>query len=365
LARKRFAPGRDWNEMLRRRAEGAEPRIREVAPDAPSALADVCDRALALAPEERFESAAALREALLQASRELEPFGASELGERVTEAFQPERARVNEIIHRNLKDSSSGSIPPLESMVVSLRPGPMGHLPKPSDPQPAPHVDEPSASDATTARKRFVPSRRGLIMLGAAASTLLALRVWFVTSDETAAPMAYELSESAATAPSSSMGAQPKAAPEATSAPINVRLVVSAEPPETSLFLDGVPLDSNPMTGTLPASGELHVLSASAPGMQPQERIISLDRDREVSFSLVRAQPGPTNEPRGPRPSSLQPSLTRLRSSGVPRADRAQRAAVVDSSAARARRGAENVEFGASLLPNSEPRPIYTEDPYK
>lgn len=50
--------------ILTRRVEGAEPRIREVVPDAPAALAEICDRALATAPADRFASAAEMRDAL-------------------------------------------------------------------------------------------------------------------------------------------------------------------------------------------------------------------------------------------------------------------------------------------------------------
>jgi serine/threonine protein kinase len=123
LAGRRFADSDQPSEIRRRRAIGAEPRLREVAPNVPAGLIEICDRALALRPDDRFANAAAFREALLQCLKEeFQDVDRAHLGELVSENFEQERVRVHRLIARHLKES----LPlkdSVEDLVASLRPG--------------------------------------------------------------------------------------------------------------------------------------------------------------------------------------------------------------------------------------------------
>jgi serine/threonine protein kinase len=123
LAGRRFADSDQPSEIRRRRAIGAEPRLKEVAPNVPAGLIEICDRALALRPEDRFASAALFREALLRClNEEFQDVDRAHLGELISVNFEQERSRVHRLIARHLKDSLPHKSS-IEDLVASLRPG--------------------------------------------------------------------------------------------------------------------------------------------------------------------------------------------------------------------------------------------------
>ncbi|MDD9968606.1 MAG: serine/threonine-protein kinase, partial [Myxococcales bacterium] len=77
LTGERFSVGEGAVKTLRNRGLGKEPRIRDMAPDVPDALAHICDRALALSADERYPTAAEFRaelvECMAQSGQEFEP----------------------------------------------------------------------------------------------------------------------------------------------------------------------------------------------------------------------------------------------------------------------------------------------------
>lgn len=103
----------DPNAILFRRIERGDPKIREVVPEAPSVLADICDRAMARNPTDRFASASEMQEALETWLRSSE--SSTTLQRKVArfigEAFAEERAvlakRIDEAMSRKDEDTSS------------------------------------------------------------------------------------------------------------------------------------------------------------------------------------------------------------------------------------------------------------------
>src|SRR5262249_1264121 len=108
LAGRRFVDGTDWKEMRRKRAAGEEPKIRDVMPDCPAALAEICDKATAFLADDRYPTAAAFRDALLAAIGPQEGVQ-TKLGEAVADAFKNERAKVHGIIERSLKSPAASN----------------------------------------------------------------------------------------------------------------------------------------------------------------------------------------------------------------------------------------------------------------
>lgn len=90
-------------EILHRLVSGDLPRLREVCPSVPEALARICDRALALAPEDRYASAAEMREAILAY---LDGAGlsvsAEDVGGYVGELFADKREKIRGVIAQQL-----------------------------------------------------------------------------------------------------------------------------------------------------------------------------------------------------------------------------------------------------------------------
>jgi eukaryotic-like serine/threonine-protein kinase len=104
MAGRKFAQGDGQGAVLARRLAGAEPRIRDVVPDADPELAEICDRAMAHKKEDRYANALEFRDAL---ENFLERFsrriGSREVGEFVTQLFADERAQIRQIIDEQMK----------------------------------------------------------------------------------------------------------------------------------------------------------------------------------------------------------------------------------------------------------------------
>jgi serine/threonine protein kinase len=115
LAGKRMARGATAAEICDARVSGAEPRIREVRPNLLPSLAAICDRAIALNPEDRYATAAELAadiDAYLEktASR----VGRVQIGARLQRHFDHERQLLRQIVEAKLSmpfEAASKSIP--------------------------------------------------------------------------------------------------------------------------------------------------------------------------------------------------------------------------------------------------------------
>jgi serine/threonine protein kinase len=93
------------------RTGSAVQRIADVAPHVDLALAGICDRALAVDPERRFQTAAAFRRELLSCLlREGARIESADIAERMRALFEHERRVTHDIIERaTMQTSASGS----------------------------------------------------------------------------------------------------------------------------------------------------------------------------------------------------------------------------------------------------------------
>ncbi len=106
LADRRFVPrGDDEMVALARRISGQDPRIRDVAPHAPPALADICDKALAHAPADRFASATEMREAIEACLRERPACDAAQIARLLEESFADERTRIRRLVDERVREA--------------------------------------------------------------------------------------------------------------------------------------------------------------------------------------------------------------------------------------------------------------------
>jgi eukaryotic-like serine/threonine-protein kinase len=368
LSGKRFVDDKDWKEIRRKRSTGAEPRLRDVVPDVPTALAEICDRALALDPKDRYATAAEFREALLGClAEDYQDVDSARLSELVSDAFSKERAKVHALIERHLKQPSSLTSS-IEDLVASLHPEPIEHTIK-ADLSELASVsrlrDDAAVAEASNSASIRLERKKGPLAIIGVAAAILVLGAWAITgrdsepkSDAVATnPPAPPVSQPKSSQPGAPLPAanlhvatQPVAAPVLAQ---TVPLVISATPAEAVLYMDGLPLHSNPYAASVRADGEMHLIRAIGPGLQSQERVITLDRERVVSFDLT-ARTVRVNVRSTRRPSS---------SSGASAV--APAPAPVEAPTPRVASRARSNDFDADLKTENKPREIYDEDPYR
>lgn len=106
LAGRRLNRGKNLVEVAKMRLAGTEPKIRDVRPDVDPALADICDRALAVRPDERFASAADFQAVLQRKLRTLPAQGPATLAGLLEKAFAADRQELRKLIENRLSETS-------------------------------------------------------------------------------------------------------------------------------------------------------------------------------------------------------------------------------------------------------------------
>ncbi|MBK6515318.1 MAG: serine/threonine protein kinase [Polyangiaceae bacterium] len=131
IAARRFAHGESQTALLAKRLSGTEPRIRDVVPDADLELADICDRAMAHDPADRFASARQFQDALESfLDRFSRRVGRREVGELISSLFVEERERIRAVIDEQMKrlhreTSTTLPLPSLDALQASAEPPPV------------------------------------------------------------------------------------------------------------------------------------------------------------------------------------------------------------------------------------------------
>jgi serine/threonine protein kinase len=104
----------------RARCLGLEPRIAEVVPGVDRVLAQICDRALSVHPEDRFESAWDLRAELQDyLAYEGVRVDAAEVGQLMHEVFDEERRSMHARIEQAMRHTGSVSPQPVDDVSVA------------------------------------------------------------------------------------------------------------------------------------------------------------------------------------------------------------------------------------------------------
>jgi serine/threonine-protein kinase len=277
LARKRFSSGAIDVATIHKRVTGGEPRIREVVPDVPTDLADICDKAIALRPDDRFATALEMKEALetvLESRRERAK--THSLAVLVTEAFAEERSTIKTVIEEHAKvayseppgKTGSNPIP-----VLSPQPGdasnPTGSLPSATSIGGASVV----TGDIRPPKASVMPWLAVVAVVGIAGATI----AYVVSQGDSATPTA------ASSQPLATSAAQP---PEVT----KVELIVIASPPEAVITLDGTQLSSNPFRAQVERGSQMHKILAKAEGYTEQEKVVVFDQNLTVKLTLERTE---------------------------------------------------------------------------
>ncbi len=292
LAGRRFASGTLDVATIHNRVTGGEPRIREANPDCPRDLAEICDKAIALKPEDRYATAEEFRAALEEAlAFRVTRRGSVSLGNMISDAFADERSSIRTVIEQYARAADAGEIAP--TIDTATIPD-MGRASTTTDASSSSSVSVGSAAtkglpdNTGSSASSVVPGRSRTIgiTLGTVAVVLALSGVFVLTTRHQQQPVA------SASAPASSVST---AAPEASSRPSDnqrdtIELLVLVSPPDARVLLDGVLLTGNPIRARVPKDGRLHVVQAAADGYEKAEQGVAFDADVTVKLALQRIQ---------------------------------------------------------------------------
>ena len=359
LSGRRLWHGMGEIEILAALTRGEIPSLHAVRPDTPAALVQICERALAARPDDRFTTAAEMRDALDQ---HLWATGGAprhrDLADALAQEFEAERQRVRGIIEAALYRLQAGESGRLEALDIR-------------DPRDAVHDSRRGSSRShvgnftgerslhnapSLSAVRHTPSRVGHASGAVAQHTPSALTsrpgvpLTSVRSGDPLPAVVPELLEPldapglitriwngqpwlvtglfatvflATTAMVALHHPVPPPAPEplppppvvtAAAAPARpappetIVLSVSVAPSSATIAIDGQPMPSNPFVGHFLKSAGTHRLRATAPGHVAKERLVSFDDNVMVDLSLV---PQPSSAPAARSGSSERGSSRR------------------------------------------------------
>ena len=296
-------------DIFQRLATGDIRKPTTVKPDIHPDLEAIVMRALALKPEDRFATAADFQNEIEKHLRSLGDQGTTrDVGKFISTLFADSRAALKTAIEQQMKANATASelakkhtaeVPLLWQLV----PGATGEVPaaSPSGASLVPAGGTPSGefdahrsgSEPISMRGSAVPARRNDRLAIFAGIGVIALGVLVV-----AATGAYRKHpvEPLVTTPAPS-------AVVVTVAP-QVMVSVKATPSQAKIFVDDVPLPTNPATSTFVKDGASHRLRVEAPGFQKKLEFITYDSntvsvDVTLEPEVVVARP---TSPVGPQP---------------------------------------------------------------
>ncbi|XYI01747.1 protein kinase domain-containing protein [Sorangium sp. So ce1128] len=312
-------------QILQRLTFGEIPQLRERWPAAPEALDRICSRALAMAPEDRYATAAQMREDVeaYLATMGRRPSSA-EIGRLIGETFANRRAEVRSAISDQLgrlhADTAEGPeefevLPVLEdrAAVPWSQRMPMSQMSQMSQQFAAPVPDHTLGDDGSRedsiSNRQTIPTimvantkstkRKALWSAAIAAfSVLLIAGAWaIVTMKWTKSDPLPDVPE---VDPTSTVPTIPPTTP-----PINPNLVelrIIATPLDAKIYLDDVELPSNPFFARFSRDGTGHRIRVTADGYTPEARFVVFTRDEVLTINLRPVMQAPVKAGGGTSP---------------------------------------------------------------
>jgi eukaryotic-like serine/threonine-protein kinase len=270
LTYRRLTQDRTQTEIVQGRIGGAESELMlQKGSDVPPALMAICAKAASKAPEDRYPSANAMRDAVRAYITEhsLE-FPSEKLRDLLHRTFETERTEMRRLIDQRMKHVQLEDEHPSEVSKAPFVPN-------------AGAVFGGTSSGTSPTTHGTAPLGRGKLFAAAAVVALLAGTAGAVLMrGSPSAPVA----EASAVPPAASPNG-PRS--DVAAAQALVKLQLSAEPASAELILDGAKLEGNPFTGQLPQDAALHRLEVRAPGRKTEARMVRLDRDLTLHLELL------------------------------------------------------------------------------
>jgi len=305
-------------EIMNRLLSGDVPTSpRSANPDVSEALDQICRRALALRPEDRYATAADFQNDLESFLEDLESAGAAvsqrggarvhatnrEIGRVVSELFEDKRKHLRDVIERQLaiiksEDTSrtmqapvsADSLVPPSTSTPSLTLQSVGEVVAVGRLRGGGPAAVPPAQDATAATlvtsgdSRVLGVRRRSARFALILAALLAVTgaVWVrtVRSRAGAEPPSAETSAAVSASHAEEKPPTPAGNPE------TIMMTLRASPSKARFVLDeGAPVE-NPFAGKFPRDGKEHALRIEADGYVAKTRQIVFDKDVVLDVAL-------------------------------------------------------------------------------
>lgn len=378
LAGKRFAGGPAVAEItkMHNRLTGGEAKLRDVNPEVPERLAQICERAIALDPAQRHQSA-------LEFSQDIDDYladaslypNAKQLADLIAPPFAREREQLRKLIDEQMKvaldpsatfDSTTGALPVLPVPRVSqasgiwmLPQGPdaSGNLtPGSSASMPAQQVNGTGFPEAK--RRAPWPIVIAVMIVAIAGGSFFALREGQAEpKTQVASVVERPVQDAPMRAPTrveESGGQNDREPPVKT-----IRVRISAEPSTAEATLDGASI-SLPFDIEVAEAREGHELVISAEGFLPHRALLSYDRDQTLAVTLDPEASGkrrPTSRPVA-TPTAPQPQTVSAQNNPP------TPAANPSKSNAELEPGMDFKRLNAGR-PAADPNVVLEEDPYR
>jgi eukaryotic-like serine/threonine-protein kinase len=316
--------------ILGRLNTGQIPSVRDACPSVPAGLCAIVDRATAARADDRYPSAAALREDLdnylsTQSVRLTSP----QVGAVVAQAFEKERIQMRSLIEEQMRllrgdKNRARDQRTLPEIGASVSASESGLVSGPSPQLTFTDASSPEREKATTVSRHLPgssPKVRNRHVMGMRISTLAAMGTIAGSIGIGIAAWRSADSRPARAAPSAAPSSASSEPPDASvplslpsAQPAEVRtvtLIVRAKPPKAKLFLDDAPLNGNPVELRRTADNIPHQIRATAPGFTARTTTVVADKDQTVDLSLQRANVAPGGvKPQGKQdPSDTDPGF--------------------------------------------------------
>ncbi|MEO6418976.1 MAG: serine/threonine-protein kinase, partial [Polyangiaceae bacterium] len=265
-------------DIFQRLATGDIRKPTSVKPEIPAALEEICMRALALKPEDRFPTAAEFQNELEKYLGTLQQAGtARDVGKFVSTLFEDSRAALKTAIEQQMRANASATEAAKKNttevpLLWQLVPNSTGDVAAVAS---SGEFDSPrSVSGPVSSMMPGPPEvrRKGRLAMLAGIG-VVALGVLVVAATGYRKPVVIEVAPPVVTTPVQ------VAAPQ-------VVVSVKATPSQAKIYLDDVPLPTNPATSTFVKDGTSHRLRVEAPGFQKKVDFITYDSNT-VSIDIT------------------------------------------------------------------------------
>lgn len=290
IAGRRLVPRSEVEPVtFHNRIAGNWESIREVKPDAPSELVLICERAMAVEPEDRYQTAKEMRAALVEYLKYSDGDQSAEsLGKLVAELFEGDRAKVAKAVtdtianDKALAGKGMNSDDPTNLIDYTAASSTPVSLGKGLESITLESEDSGVDIQIITGESPIIDDKAGLrrywpfALVGVAALVTL-----FVLTRGDDAATSQPVAVSEPQSPSIDASSRQPVRTEK-----NINLSVSVSPADAIIKLDGEVL-SNPFEGKRLQTSDAHQLEVSADGYKAESRIVRFQEDGKWEIALV------------------------------------------------------------------------------
>ncbi len=281
LAEKRMWPDMPDTAILLKLGTGHVPSLREAAPHVDPQIEAICNKALAVMPDQRYATADEMRKDLLAYIETRSQRGVSAgLGAWLQQVFERERATMRERIETGMRArrdelGASGGHRAMDPMAVT---GGVTAVTTTSE-----MVQERSATVPRPSRA-IPPALYAVVAAVVLGIVVFVARVSKSTTATASAALPEPATASSAPVSPAAVSA-PTPASGAASKDVHVRIRV--DPPTSEILIDGALLAGNPFDGVRPRSDRPLPLVARAKGYKERSVPVTLDRDLDLVLELA------------------------------------------------------------------------------